>query len=670
MKVVLTSANSQPYPIMRLLLFTVAVACMFVACNRNNLPANANNAQMLYEKQHYTAAATMLNKLYRKSKKKDEKAQYALMLADSYRQMNQYEEAANFYAKCVEYFPNKPSYRFLQAQMLMGQNKYPEAISALEQYIRNVPGDNNAKETLEMCKLAVDLNNQGTQFSVEPLINFNTKYNEYSPLLRPNGLYFTSDRPQSTGENTNAWLGTEYSDIFLSRSTDEGFEEPTPLGEPINTVKNEGVCSFNEQGNVMAYTQCSGPGYDSSCAILVIRRERGVWSSPEVIPFSKRDGYVFGHPALSADGNTLVFSSNLGGGIGGHDLWISEYRNGDWSTPTNMGSKINSARDEMFPVFTNDNTLYFSSNGHPGFGGLDIFKAIRINDKWRKPDNLLVPLNSGGDDFGITFHQNGSKGYFTTNRQGTEGDDLYSFTKVTPPLCSISGVVYDNSTKKPLVNSVVFLRDLVSEETFYLNTDDQGAYTAYICYDKDYRLDAYRKFYTNNRQKPRVSTRGLKFEKKFTQDFYLDKWVIDEIRLEGIYYDLDKATIRDDAKPVLDSLARILKIHHYLVVELSSHTDCRGSAEYNQDLSQRRAESCVDYLVAQGLARERLIAKGYGESKLLNDCACDEEDASGESCTDEEHQLNRRTSFMILRTDYEPVEDPEFGQPYIEPECK
>ncbi|MCB0737723.1 MAG: OmpA family protein [Bacteroidetes bacterium] len=647
---------------------TLISSITFTACRTGKLPVTKNNAVMLYEKQNYSEAVKMLEKLNKKAKE-EEKKLYTDMLADSYTKMNDYKNAAKHLKSCISLFPNKREYRLQYANMLMGMENYPEAINQLNEYIALVPGNKVAAETKKMCELAIQLQGQGTGFTVESMIDLNTKYNEYAPVSRPTGLYFTSDRPDATGENKNTWLGTEYADIFVSRVVDNEFEKPRPVGEPISTPLNEGVCSFNEQGNIMAYTMCKDAGFDSSCAIVVLRRNRGAWGKPEVLSFSLRKGFVFGHPALSPSGNTLVFSSNLAGGEGGHDLWITNFENGNWSTPANLGSKINSARDEMFPVFTNENTLYFSSNGHPGFGGLDIFKSIKVNGKWRKPDNLLVPLNSGGDDFGITFNEDGSTGYFSSNRPESEGDDLYKFTMQTPPLCKIEGQVFSQATKKPLANSTVYLTDLVANKVYSIPTDERGSYQAYICYDRDYKLDAYQKYYTNNQPKPRITTRGLKFEKTFTQNFFLDKWVIDEIRLEGILYDLAKADIRPDAAVVLDSLARILTIHSYLVVELSSHTDCRGDSAYNYNLSQQRAKSCVDYLVSKGIEKDRLVAQGYGETKLLNNCACEQEGDPGYDCTEEQHQRNRRTSFTILRTDYKPLDEPEFGEPYLEPEC-
>ncbi|MBI1184095.1 OmpA family protein, partial [bacterium] len=507
---------------------------------------------------------------------------------------------------------------------------------------------------------------------IEAVEDLNSQYNDYAPVFAHDQLYFTSDREESTGGLKYPKLGTYFSDIYAAPLDENGFfEKAKPLGNSINTDLNEGMARFSADGDVMVFTQCCGAGFDSSCAMLLSVRERGNWSKPEVIDFGIEGDYIFGQATLSADGKTLVFVSNIPGGYGGHDLYISHKQANKWGKPENMGAKINSAGDEMFPYLLDDNTLYFSSNGHPGFGALDIFKAVKRKNGWRNPANLLPPINSGGDDFGITFKNpegEQNEGYFSSNRVGSQGDDIYHFSIITPPLCRLCGTVYDNKSKKPLANSTVYLTDLSSNKTVYIETDDKGQYCMKLLYEKEYKLDAYMKYYTNNKEIPRINTHGLNFQKDFKQDFYLDKWTVDEIEIEGILYDLDKADLRPESKVILDSLASILKIHYYLVVELSSHTDCRGSEDYNLALSQRRAESCVNYLISKGISRDRMIAKGYGETKLLNDCACEDGEGKGLDCTEAQHQQNRRTSFQILRTDFELEDQPQVGEPYTDPE--
>jgi outer membrane protein OmpA-like peptidoglycan-associated protein len=361
----------------------------------------------------------------------------------------------------------------------------------------------------------------------------------------------------------------------------------------------------------------------------------------------------------------LVFSSNTPGGYGGHDLYMSRLQENTWSKPENMGPAINTAKDEMFPTWIDEHTLYFSSNGHPGFGALDLFVSYYKGNKWRKPVNLLPPINSGGDDMTMHFDpaSEGSAGYFSSNRLG-RGDDLFYFEVQTPEPCRLCGTVYDHKTKKPLARASVLLYDRLADTRYYVETDDKGQYCIQLPYEKEYRLDAYFQYYTNKNEPAYLSTVGLAFAQNFKQDFYLTKWTVDEVKIEGILYDLDKADLRPESKLVLDSLGQLLQLHYYLVVELSSHTDCRGTASYNEALSQRRAESCVNYLTAMGIDPGRLVAKGYGEGRLLNDCACEDEQGLGLTCPESLHQANRRTSFQIMRTDFEPQNVPDFGLPW------
>lgn len=613
----------------------------------------------------------MYERLFRKADEAPDLRHYSLRLALSFGRMNRFEEALAWYKRAYKEDPGNRSLLFQLARAHMQVEDYPKAQELLEQYKREVPGDGRTASLIEICKDATTLEEEGSSYRIRALDNLNSNYNEYAPYIIENGLYFSSDRSESTGDAVFPWLGTYYSDIFIARRKDASFENPEPMEGNINTNLNEGVGSFNKDGNVFAFTRCHGTGFDSSCAIIIIRRERGKWGEQEVISFTGNDEYMYGQPSLSPDGNTLVFSSNRPGGQGGHDLWYSQYKNNRWSSPENFGPRINSRGDEMFPNLHDDNTLYFASNGHAGFGGLDIFRAVKLKDMWRKPDNLMPPVNSGGDDFSYVLDptvKSASSGVFSSNRAGSKGDDLFAFSIVSPPLCNVCGTVYDKKTNKPLPNSTVFLTDVNEGKTVFIKTDENGKYCMKLAYDKIYTMDAYKKYYANNEEKPRIRTIGLNRQKYFTQDFFLSKWTIEEIRLEGIYYDLNSADIRDDAKPILDSLARILKIHDYLVIELASHTDCRADSAYNMKLSEARAKSCVDYLIAQGIIENRLDPKGYGEEKLLNNCACEGEEGPGLDCDEEQHQLNRRTTFRILRTDFQTEDDEEFGQPYVDPE--
>lgn len=658
---------------MRKLLLLFTSVAILAGCRSGKLPVSATNADLLYEKQHYYDAAEMYEKLVKKQKDPEKKKEQITKLANCYRQTSNFAKAVSNYRKVMEYYPDKPEYIYIYADLLMSNDNYQEALNYLEKYKLEVPGDRRTDKKIAICKEAMSINIGGSRFKVNPADDVNSNYNDYCPSVVNGNLYFTSDRSGSTGGERYPRLGSYYSDIYLSKISENGLSNPKAMGNTINSGENEGASAFNAEGTVMIYTRCHGKGFDSSCALLLTTKNAGSWSKPEAISFSVSSDYMYGHPTLSDNGKTLIFSSNVPGGEGGHDLYVSKKLGpGKWSNPVNLGPKVNTSGDEMFPFLLDDRTLYFSSNGHPGFGALDVFVSINKKDRWRKPQNLLPPINSGGDDFGICYDKDNpelSTGYFSSNRKGTIGDDIFRFDIVTPPLCEVCGTVYDAKTKKRLGGATVYLTDIASENTVFVKTDPKGNYCMKLLYEHDYKMDAYRKYYANNNEKPRFDTRNLNFQKEFKEDFYLDKWTIEEIEIEGILYDLNSADLRPESKVILDSLASILTIHNYLVIELSSHTDCRGTVEYNDNLSQQRAESCVNYLISKGIARDRLEAHGYGESRLINDCACEGEEGKGLDCTEEQHQENRRTAFQILRTDYVPITgDEEYGKPYKDPE--
>lgn len=658
---------------MKRLLLLLPIIVLMVGCRSGKLPVSASNAELLYEKEHYHDAAEMFEKLVKKEKDEDKKKDQVTKLANCYRQISNFPKAATYYRKVMEYYPDEPQYMYVYADLLMSNDNYEEALVYLEKYQKEVPGDKRVPKKIEVCKQAMAINIGGSRFNVSRADDLNSNYNDYCPSVAGGNLYFTSDRSGATGGERYPRRGSFYSDVYVSEIGETSLSNPKQLGGAINSSENEGATAFNSAGTVMIFTRCHGKGFDSSCALMLSSKGSGSWSKPVAIDFSVSAEYMYGHPTLSEDGKTLIFSSNIPGGNGGHDLYVSRKLGpGNWSKPENLGPKVNSAGDEMFPYLLDDKTLYFSSNGHPGFGALDVFVSINKKDRWRNPENLLPPINSGGDDFGICYDRDNpelSNGYFTSNRKTTQGDDIFRFDIVTPPLCTVCGTVYDAKTKKKLSGATVYLTDLANENTVYAKTNGQGQYCMKLLYEHDYKMDAYKKYYANNQAKPRFDTRNLNFQKEFKEDFYLDKWTIEEIKIEGILYDVNSADLRSESMEILDSLASILTIHNYLVVELSSHTDCRASVAYNQDLSQRRAQSCVDYLISKGIAKERLEAKGYGENRLLNDCACEGEEGKGLDCTEEQHQENRRTAFQILRTDFVPIAgDEEYGKPYVDPE--
>ncbi|MGB0432376.1 MAG: tetratricopeptide repeat protein, partial [Bacteroidia bacterium] len=434
---------------MKYLVAVIATLIFITGCRTGKLPTSNSNADILYEKHHYYDAAQMYNKLIKKQKDETKKREQTLKLADCYRQMNYYTKAAIWYKKAIEQNPDKPEFLYLYADLLMSQNNYSGALETLQIYQKEVPGDNRADKKIEICNKAIKLDIDGSRFNLKPIVQLNTQFNEYAPIYINQTLYFTSDREGTTGGLKYPRLGTYYSDVFISADENGTLSKPKPMGNTINTSLNEGSSAFNKSGNVMVFTQCSGQGFDSSCVLLISTKQRGNWSKPEVIDFGIKGDYMFGQPTLNEQGNQIIFSSNMPSGYGGHDLYSTTLKNGAWARPQNLGPKINSNGDEMFPYLLNEYTLYFSSNGHPGFGALDVFMAVKKKDKWRNPQNLLPPVNSGGDDFGMTFKKDNSaftEGFLSSNRNG-QGDDIFSFEIVTPPLSTVCGTVYDKKTK-------------------------------------------------------------------------------------------------------------------------------------------------------------------------------------------------------------------------------
>ncbi|MEL7119758.1 MAG: OmpA family protein, partial [Bacteroidota bacterium] len=514
------------------------------------------------------------------------------------------------------------------------------------------------------------------EYSVE-LLELNTGYDDYSPtLFKDNQLVFSSDRSGSTGEEIYNWTGNAFSDLYVFDIDNQSVK---PFDASLNTPNNEGTNAFTADYQEMYFTRCAGEKKeDAYCKIMKSSFNNGAWSSPEPIAFFEENDVNVMHPALSKDGNTLYFTANHPDGWGGYDIYICQRQvSGDWSEPKLMSRNINTIGDEQFP-FVDADTLYFSSN-FQGMGGLDIYRTFKINKtSWGPAFNLKPPINSGGDDFGYVIDYNlpadGDvlhRGYFSSTRnEGIGGDDIYRFVKryVPPPpkpevpeevivyKMVLEGYVlekiYDSPNdpdskilgRKPLEGANVKIEVNGKEENITVGED--GYFKIELEEESDYDFTGSKTDYLTKQEF--FSSKGIgKDPERPTQTFeieiVLEKIFYDkEITLENIYYDFNESYIRDDAKPILQELAKNLKLNPDLVIQMGSHTDCRGGDNFNADLSQRRAQSAVDYLIEQGIEPQRLIAKGYGEGEPAVDCICNR-------CSEDQHQENRRTTFKILQ---------------------
>lgn len=608
----------------------------------------------------YYSAATKLQKVI-----KEDDSKNSFLLAEALRKSNRLWQAQKHYADAINNgYKEEIAYYYL-ALSLKSNNAYDQADSLISNYL--LTGKDENILTLMKNELQ-NINNlreypDTSYYRVKNLEAINTEFAEYSPSFSNEKLFFVSNR---LSEKIYSGTGTPFTDLFEvnTRGANVDLNSLKKLDENINNEKvNAGSITFSEDGMYMIFAK-GNDGKSSgrnNVDLYWSRFRRGGWTNPRLLNVNTSRSWD-STPYLSKDGKTLYFASNRAKGIGGTDIYKANVnRRGRWINIQNLGPEINTPGNELFPSVTEDGRLYFSSDNHEGFGGLDIFVASRKGGKITIT-NPGKPLNSRGDDFGVNPY-NPTRGFFTSNRDGGKGDDdIYTFINNDPNLKIVNYVLRgttltQNNDDKDLVvlgNSSVKLLDnegIVIEETF---TDENGKFEFKVFTDEDYILIGEKENYFSTRGV--FSTIGKELDKskliefitnvEFEKNLILDRIVVNKsIVLDNIYYDLDKADIREDAAIELDKLVVILKDNPNISIELSSHTDDRSSVEYNQDLSQRRAESAVSYILSKGIGQSRISAKGYGESQLIIQNAQNEE----------EHQINRRTEFKV--TSYEFIDN-------------
>jgi len=608
----------------------------------------------------YYSAATKFQKVIKEGDSKN-----SFLLAEALRKSNRLWQAQKYYTDAINNgYKEEIAYYYL-ALSLKSNNAYDQADSLISNYL--LKGKDESVLILMKNELQ-NINNlrnypDTSYYRVKNLEAINTEFAEYSPSFSNDKLFFVSNR---ISEKIYSGTGTPFTDLFevKTRGANVELSSLKKLGENINNEKvNAGSITFSEDGMYMIFAK-GNDGKSSgrnNVDLYWSRFRRGGWTNPRLLNVNTSRSWD-STPYLSKDGKTLYFASNRSKGFGGTDIYKANVnRRGRWINIQNLGPEINTPGNELFPSVTEDGRLYFSSDNHEGFGGLDIFVASRKGGEITIT-NPGKPLNSRGDDFGVNPY-NPTRGFFTSNRDGGKGDDdIYTFVNNDPNLKIVNYVLKgttltQSNNDKDLVilgNSSVKLLDnegTVIEETF---TDDNGQFEFKVFTDEDYILIGEKENYFSTRGD--FSTIGKELDKsklvefitnvEFEKNLILDRIVVNKsIVLDNIYYDLDKADIREDAALELDKLVIILKDNPNISIELSSHTDDRSSVEYNQDLSQRRAESAVSYILSKGIDQNRISAKGYGESQLIIQNAQ----------TEEEHQINRRTEFKV--TSYEFIDD-------------
>jgi len=632
----------------------------------------------------YFTAIDWYKKAYVKEKKAEKKAKILFRTAESYRHINQLNEAITYYTKAIAAKYPDPISNFYIGEIKKEQKLYNEAISAFENYKKEVPSDKRAEDEIKSCELAQKWVDSPTRHKVENMGMINTKSEEFSPAFadkKNTSLYFTSTREGSTGAKTDGTTGDLSSDIFETKLGKDGkWSTPTPLAEPVNSPANEGTAVVDRKQTFMIFTRCAeAKKKQITCQLFISKKAGPAWGAPELLPFNI-DSSQFQQPTLSPDGNTLYFSSNMSGGKGKNDIWRSDFdkKAKNWGTPVNLGGSVNTAGNEGYPsVHSDGKTLYFSSDAMLGLGGLDIYKITA--DKGGAftgiAENLKYPMNSPYDDFGIIYDGSKDRGYLSSNREGGKGeDDIWSF--YLPPLVfNASGTVTNLKDKTVVPNCPIIIKgsdgtlaQVASDKdgNYTLALKPQVSYEIYTQTNKDLKTATAPRGFFSSEDKGKFSTIDVMESTNFKKDFQLNPVPEGEIRFPAVQYELGKSTLLEQSKDSLNFLFKTLTDNPSIIIELSAHTDSRGSDKINVPLSQARAQSCVDYLVSKGIPVERMKAKGYGKTKLK---ITDAQIAKAKTKEEKEalHQLNRRTVFKILSWDYVDPKAPKTEIPTYHP---
>lgn len=631
--------------ISRSLLFFCLVLVIVLASPARSL-AQMSSGDKAFEVQNYFLAIDSYKKAI---KSKEKKALATYKVAECYRLMNDNKLAESWYARAIKAGYEEAELYLNYAGVLRGMEKYDDAIEQYNTYLGLNPTDTRAKWLLESCKLAKTWMNTPSRYEVNNMKVFNSRQSDYAlALYKNNGVILSSTREEATGKKLYGRIGEDFSDLFESTVDRRGkWGKLQVLQGDVNTGFNEGTATVNKTGTIMYFTRCSSK--TGECKIFMSRKAGNSWSKAEVIELFG-DTVNVGQPSLSKDQKKLYFvADNAPGGQGGKDIWFMNKGRGDgWDEPINLGPQINTEFDEMFPyIHEDDNTLYFASDGHPGMGGLDVFYSDGSGTEWSQPVNMKFPINSGADDFAFIANARKDKGFLSTNRPGGRGsDDIWQWV-LTPLQFNLSGQVYDDSTRRALSGAEVKL--IFVEDKSYIEaiTDNRGMYTFKLREGVDYKIEVTRKEYFGDDTS--LTTKGFDVSKDFVINIPLKAVPIEEVTLNDILYDFNSDKLTPTSKENLKVLIAMMKKSENLVIAINSHTDSRGSDEYNLDLSQRRAQSVVNYLIENGIDSVRLQAKGFGESQLLNRCK------NGVNCSDEEHQLNRRTTFKVVSTDFKGI---------------
>ncbi len=651
------------YIIVCLLLTAVAAGCR---------TPKLSEADAQFQRGEYYDASVTYKKVYNKLRKKEERPQrgeVAFKMGRCYRLLNMSARASAAFQNALRYeYPDSTTH-FMLAQALHADGKYAAALRSYDKYLEFCPDDSLAINCAEGCRTAQEIRARGSRYVVKQAKLFNSRRADFCPMYLGadcDQIYYTSTTEKATGDKKSEITGMKNADVFFSKKNEKGeWERPEPVEGELNTEFDEGIVAFSPDAQTMYLTKARRElNAPTSVEIYTSTRSDAKWSAPVKFEITADTLSTFGHPAVSPDGEYLYFVSDMPGGYGGKDIWRISLKERQGSL-VNLGPDINTEGNDDFPYVRSDGSLYFSSDGHPGMGGLDIFRATAVGDpadlRW-KVENMGFPINSAGDDFGITFGK-GEDGFFSSNRGDARGyDHIYSF-EYDPVRIAIEGLVMDKD-EEPVKNAIIRIVGNDGSNQKEVARDD-GSFSFALQRGVKYVMLAGAKGYLN--QKQEFASDSTMEDANYWVEFILPSISKPSV-VENIFYDYDKADLRPESKTALNELIAVLHDNPNVTIEMASHTDRWGSDAYNINLSERRAKSVVDYLVENGISRDRLQPHGYGKSRpktvTKRIARLYPQFKEGDILTEEfiktlseedqqaADQINRRTEFSVLSLTY------------------
>lgn len=651
------------YIIVCLLLTAVAAGCR---------TPKLSEADAQFQRGEYYDASVTYKKVYNKLRKKEERPQrgeVAFKMGRCYRLLNMSARASAAFQNALRYeYPDSTTH-FMLAQALHADGKYAAALRSYDKYLEFCPDDSLAINCAEGCRTAQEIRARGSRYVVKQAKLFNSRRADFCPMYLGadcDQIYYTSTTEKATGDKKSEITGMKNADVFFSKKNEKGeWERPEPVEGELNTEFDEGIVAFSPDAQTMYLTKARRElNAPTSVEIYTSTRSDAKWSAPVKFEITADTLSTFGHPAVSPDGEYLYFVSDMPGGYGGKDIWRISLKERQGSL-VNLGPDINTEGNDDFPYVRSDGSLYFSSDGHLGMGGLDIFRATAVGDpadlRW-KVENMGFPINSAGDDFGITFGK-GEDGFFSSNRGDARGyDHIYSF-EYDPVRITIEGLVMDKD-EEPVKNAIIRIVGNDGSNQKEVARDD-GSFSFALQRGVKYVMLAGAKGYLN--QKQEFASDSTMEDANYWVEFILPSISKPSV-VENIFYDYDKADLRPESKTALNELIAVLHDNPNVTIEMASHTDRWGSDAYNINLSERRAKSVVDYLVENGISRDRLQPHGYGKSRpktvTKRIARLYPQFKEGDILTEEfiktlseedqqaADQINRRTEFSVLSLTY------------------